>query len=254
MTAEAAQGKEKLKQYITDTLAKLNNSPPPAAVLKEKASPAVAGTLKTMLAGAPASVTDQVKSILIAAGILPNHTANLTDFKTALKSILDLVDNMGGGKPVSAPEAAVKEVIEEVDAPVEAEEEGGDEEGDFDPLAMIGGMGEEIPYETNLIPEAAPQEATPAAAAPGEGKKKFIEYITTTLSKLEEKCPEPAELKGRVMPMVVKSIKGFVDGAPPAVSNEVKKILTQHKVLPNFVADIKGLKAALSALQDFVSK
>lgn len=249
----AEQGREKLKQYIKDTLAKLESNPPPAAVLKEKASPAVAGTLKTMLAGAPANVTNEVKRILTDAEIVPNHKANLTAFKTALKSIGDFVDSLGGKPPAPVQE----EVIEEVDVVEEADDvpAGEDADGDdFDPLAMIGGMGEEQHNydEVTLVPEVA--APAPAPGGGGEGKKKLIDYLTTTLSKLEEKSPEPAELKGRVMPMVVKSIKGFVDGAPPAVTNEVKKILTEHKVLPAFAADIDGLKAALAAVQNFVSK
>eukprot|EP00929_Paragymnodinium_shiwhaense_P108832 TRINITY_DN75179_c0_g1_i1.p2 TRINITY_DN75179_c0_g1~~TRINITY_DN75179_c0_g1_i1.p2 ORF type:complete len:252 (-),score=100.05 TRINITY_DN75179_c0_g1_i1:154-909(-) len=250
----AEAGREKLKQFIKDTLAKLEASPPPASVLKEKASPAVAGTIKSMLQGAPADVINEVKRILTDGGILPSHAANLTAFKSTLKNIHDYIDSMG--KPavpetVEEETAPAVEEYEEQDGPTAAEGEVEEEAGDYDPLEMMGGMGGEELYKVSMVEE---NEAEKAAAAAGEGRAKLLEYLSTTIGKLESSPPDAAVLKGRVMPMVVKSIKGMVDGAPPQVMNEVKNILTQNKVLPGFAADLESFKAAMIAVQSFVSK
>lgn len=251
----AQEGKEKVITYIKETLQKLETSPPPANVLKEKASPSIAGALKAKLAGAPPQVIAEVRRILTEAEILPAHAANLTAVKTALKSILDYVDSMG--VPPAAEPPVEEEVAEKADGPVEEQEEEAD--GDYDPFAMMGGMGEETVYKVTMMEDQPKEPEAPApveepAPAQGGGSKEWLKnYISTTLSKLEAEAIDPAKIKGFVAPKVVKSIQDAVKQAPPTVGSEIKKILAQRKVIPHYEVDQEELKGALRAVQSFVS-
>eukprot|EP00929_Paragymnodinium_shiwhaense_P042845 TRINITY_DN22105_c0_g1_i1.p1 TRINITY_DN22105_c0_g1~~TRINITY_DN22105_c0_g1_i1.p1 ORF type:complete len:495 (+),score=55.72 TRINITY_DN22105_c0_g1_i1:124-1608(+) len=89
-----------------------------------------------------------------------------------------------------------------------------------------------------------------------EGREKLQAYLTQTIVRLQMQsyCMSPTKLKNEVMPAIVKSIRQMCGGAPPAVQEEFKGLLTAYRVLPNYDADIAALEEALRKIHLSVHK
>mmetsp|Transcript_8163 Transcript_8163/g.15403 ORF Transcript_8163/g.15403 Transcript_8163/m.15403 type:complete len:916 (-) Transcript_8163:58-2805(-) len=81
----------------------------------------------------------------------------------------------------------------------------------------------------------------------------LLNYVDKTLTRLGSTAEIDAdELKKKVMPAVVKSIRGYVSGAPAEIMNQLKAILDESGVLPHYEADLNAFKDALKKISDFI--
>lgn len=89
---------------------------------------------------------------------------------------------------------------------------------------------------------------------PGCGRHALRNYVDTVLARLE-KSPgmSPTELRGKVMPFVVGSIRSMVGGAPADVKGTIKGALEAASVLPAYEADVEGFKGVLRKIRQILA-
>mmetsp|Transcript_38985 Transcript_38985/g.72197 ORF Transcript_38985/g.72197 Transcript_38985/m.72197 type:complete len:481 (-) Transcript_38985:91-1533(-) len=81
----------------------------------------------------------------------------------------------------------------------------------------------------------------------------LLSYIDKTLTKLGSTAEiDATELKSKVMPAVVKSIRAYASGAPVEMMNQLKQFLDESGVLPNYDADLNAFKDVLTKISDFI--
>jgi len=260
-----------LKEYLQATSARLNAEgfAPDAQLLKQTVMPKVEAGIRGLSGGAPAAIRAQLKAALEEYKVYPNFEADIDELRAAIAKCCQIV---GGEGPTTAakaePEKATLAVQKE-----EAAEEGADEEEDAgdmdDPFAMMGGMGEEEVYQCT-IQEATDEEITAAkerqeqmadaankdeegepatngAKAPGAGSKALKDYLESTITRLSADgfAPDEKDLKGKIMPSVVDSVRRMSAGAPAEQRNKLKEALTNAKVMPAYEADLESFIGAL---------
>eukprot|EP00927_Polykrikos_kofoidii_P004313 TRINITY_DN11704_c0_g1_i2.p1 TRINITY_DN11704_c0_g1~~TRINITY_DN11704_c0_g1_i2.p1 ORF type:complete len:1360 (+),score=300.08 TRINITY_DN11704_c0_g1_i2:78-4157(+) len=90
-------------------------------------------------------------------------------------------------------------------------------------------------------------------ASGGAGRTQLLEYIGSTLARVEARQDvEPAELRGKILPSVTSSINRLTAAAPPQVRNRIKDIFTQYGVLPDHKGTVDGLKSALADIRSVI--
>eukprot|EP00931_Biecheleriopsis_adriatica_P016768 TRINITY_DN12266_c0_g1_i3.p1 TRINITY_DN12266_c0_g1~~TRINITY_DN12266_c0_g1_i3.p1 ORF type:complete len:357 (-),score=41.92 TRINITY_DN12266_c0_g1_i3:20-1090(-) len=80
-------GRQKLRKYVEDTLARLASNPPNVATLRDKAVPQITASIRRMLEGAPPGEPNKIKDILTNHGVLPDYSANVCGLSEALKAV-----------------------------------------------------------------------------------------------------------------------------------------------------------------------
>lgn len=89
---------------------------------------------------------------------------------------------------------------------------------------------------------------------PGRGRDALRNYVDSVLARLENSpSMSPAELRGKVMPSVVSSIRSMVGGAPAELKGTIKGALEAASVLPTYEADIEGFKEALREIREILA-
>lgn len=77
----------------------------------------------------------------------------------------------------------------------------------------------------------------------------YLEGVTERMG-AEGFDPDEEELKTKIMPSIVGSVKRLVGGAPADVKGAMKACLEEHTVIPGFEADLAEFQAALAALKE----
>mmetsp|Transcript_152899 Transcript_152899/g.490500 ORF Transcript_152899/g.490500 Transcript_152899/m.490500 type:complete len:343 (+) Transcript_152899:83-1111(+) len=118
-------------------------------------------------AASPAGVGK--KAPVVQAPVVPSVPEPVKEVVAPAPVPVPVVTPLAASAPALPVEPEVQAVPEEKkQEEVEEEEEFEDCEGMDDPLAMLGGMGEELVYKVTAVPEAAPPVAETMAAAEAE--------------------------------------------------------------------------------------
>jgi len=267
-----------LLEYLQTTSAKLNAEgfSPDDKMLKTKVMPSVEEGIRRLSGGAPAAIRGQLKAALEEYKVYPSFEADIDELRAAVAKCLQIV---GGEGPTNAAKAEPEEA-----KPAEQNEEEAQEEeetaGDMDdPFAMMGGMGEEEVYRVSAIQEATEEEmaaakerqnqmaeataadeegegdeakespapATNGEKAPGQGSKALKDYLESTITRLgaDGFAPDEKDLKEKIMPSVVGSVRKMSAPAPEELRNKLKEALVNAQVLPSYEADLETFRGAL---------
>lgn len=268
-----------LKEYLQATSARLNAEgfAPDAQLLKQTVMPKVEEGIRRLSGGAPAAIRAQLKAALEEYKVYPSFEADIDELRAAVAKCLQIV---GGEGPTNAakaePEQAKPAEQNEEEAEAEEEETAGDMD---DPFAMMGGMGEEEVYRVTAIQEATDEEiaaakerqnqmaeataadeegegdeakespapATNGEKAPGQGSKALKDYLESTITRLgaDGFAPDEKDLKEKIMPSVVGSVRKMSAPAPEELRNKLKEALVNAQVLPSYEADLETFRGAL---------
>lgn len=86
------------------------------------------------------------------------------------------------------------------------------------------------------------------------GKAALLQYLQNTLARVDGKDLDATELRTKIMPSVVASIKGLSAGAPEAMRQDLRKTLTDEGVIPDFAADAQTFADALREMASAIGQ
>lgn len=242
-----------------------------AAVLKGHVIPQIVASIKRLSAGASAAMRERFKSMLASAGVLPNYDADMAGLKKALQQILAMLPADKSETKEEAEEEAAGDVgahpaiggigvEQQYKVVCMPESMGAANEEDAGDLPMLGVMGEEQQYRVTCMPEsqaadngkeeeeavkerqevAAPgrQGAIPASGegaaqkgAPPPGRVQMQRYVQATLQRLETTSMPEGEVIEKVLPQVLRSLRGFASAAPVDMQAAAMRILKENQLL-----------------------
>lgn len=80
-------------------------------------------------------------------------------------------------------------------------------------------------------------------------KVRLLNYLETTTERVNAEGfdPDEEELKDKIMPSVVSSVKKLVAGAPDSVKQQFKAFFVDAAVIPDYEADLEAFRGALQA-------
>lgn len=87
------------------------------------------------------------------------------------------------------------------------------------------------------------------------GRNRLADYLEDILERTsaDSFTPDAEELRTKIMPSVVKSIRRLLSGAPEEMVANVKEELTTAGVMPDFQADLSAFRGALKTCLEKVS-
>eukprot|EP00931_Biecheleriopsis_adriatica_P016766 TRINITY_DN12266_c0_g1_i1.p1 TRINITY_DN12266_c0_g1~~TRINITY_DN12266_c0_g1_i1.p1 ORF type:complete len:339 (-),score=34.82 TRINITY_DN12266_c0_g1_i1:20-1036(-) len=116
-------GRQKLRKYVEDTLARLASNPPNVATLRDKAVPQITASIRRMLVGAPPGVPNKIEDILTKHRVLPENLATVTRLSGALYAVQSFLVSLDQPSAVSLSASSLNgdSIFDGVEFPVHDE-------------------------------------------------------------------------------------------------------------------------------------
>eukprot|EP00931_Biecheleriopsis_adriatica_P091375 TRINITY_DN6525_c0_g1_i1.p1 TRINITY_DN6525_c0_g1~~TRINITY_DN6525_c0_g1_i1.p1 ORF type:complete len:384 (-),score=116.07 TRINITY_DN6525_c0_g1_i1:109-1260(-) len=248
--------------YLQNTQGKLNADgfAPSPEFLKEKVMKSIVINVKKYCDSETETVRETVRKALVNSKVLPNYEADLSALRSAVATCIEIAQ--GGGAPEPVAEAVEEEAFTvkepKADKKADKKADNGNGKAKAEPVEVPEVAAEPAVDETQN--GAAAEEAQEAqATSPQENKsappkagskEQLLKYLQTTHKRLHANNfqKNKMEMKLMVNPEIANTVKSLVRGAPPALVQKLKDVLTTHKVLPDFDADLHGCQQAVAGM------